>query len=337
MNTGKQALQRRWWPLCLAKQVIAGKPYAVEIGAEKVALFRDSLGEIRALEDRCPHRRVPLSMGKVTSEGHLQCGYHGWTFDGRSGDLVDIPNLDSGERVPKCSIASYRVVVREGVVYGCTNASANDDLDATAITGVDYTAGTKEFFGRQKVSIEHNEFIACILDAPELIFSMPAVMFDSRPSGDPFIQNGLVVAERNVRKNWLGESRFYIGPLRHNADCPLLLRSYTMPITGHSRLQLMAIDGLPLIDVMLIATPAARSITDVHWCAHVSDQAEGKAALLLKLLTKLGVSPFAVKSSINGQALSNVLSGPAEVWRQYTATQLNAQSAAIASTVAAIK
>ena len=52
-----------------------------------------------ALEDRCPHRRVPLSLGEV-KDGRLQCGYHGWTFDGASGACTAIPHLTADERVP---------------------------------------------------------------------------------------------------------------------------------------------------------------------------------------------------------------------------------------------
>jgi toluene monooxygenase system ferredoxin subunit len=41
-------------------------------------------GTIRAFEDRCCHKGVPLSSG--TLQGHvLTCGVHGWAYDARSG------------------------------------------------------------------------------------------------------------------------------------------------------------------------------------------------------------------------------------------------------------
>src|SRR5256885_2975938 len=43
-------------------------------------LFRSALG---VLEDRCPHRGVNLSLGKVNGSW-LQCSYHGWSLDRKS-------------------------------------------------------------------------------------------------------------------------------------------------------------------------------------------------------------------------------------------------------------
>lgn len=46
-----------------------------------------------AMLDECPHKKVALSEGRVTEcgSGYIQCSYHGWTFDGRSGECVEIP------------------------------------------------------------------------------------------------------------------------------------------------------------------------------------------------------------------------------------------------------
>ena len=49
--------------------------------------------------DRCPHRNVPLSLGRLR-EGLLECRYHGWRFD-QAGACKAIPGLcdhDPGRR-----------------------------------------------------------------------------------------------------------------------------------------------------------------------------------------------------------------------------------------------
>lgn len=56
-----------------------------------LVLFRDSTGAVAALLDRCPHRNVPLSLGRVVGET-LQCSYHGWEFD-RQGECRVVPGL----------------------------------------------------------------------------------------------------------------------------------------------------------------------------------------------------------------------------------------------------
>jgi phenylpropionate dioxygenase-like ring-hydroxylating dioxygenase large terminal subunit len=55
----------------------------------RLAMFKDSKGRVRAVEDVCPHRGARLSNGTVKS-GCIECPYHGWRFDG-DGTLVSVP------------------------------------------------------------------------------------------------------------------------------------------------------------------------------------------------------------------------------------------------------
>jgi nitrite reductase/ring-hydroxylating ferredoxin subunit len=82
-----------WWAVARSEEVGCEKPINVDIGDQPVVLWRDAGGVVRALEDRCPHRRAPLSLGCILKTGMIQCGYHGWTYDGASGRLVDIPDV----------------------------------------------------------------------------------------------------------------------------------------------------------------------------------------------------------------------------------------------------
>jgi phenylpropionate dioxygenase-like ring-hydroxylating dioxygenase large terminal subunit len=83
---------------------------------------RDSTkGEWRVFRDECPHRKVPLSEGRVENDGSLMCSYHGWRFDG-TGDLIDVPQLLDSElnRVkanPKSQCNSFPVKVIDGVLW----------------------------------------------------------------------------------------------------------------------------------------------------------------------------------------------------------------------------
>jgi phenylpropionate dioxygenase-like ring-hydroxylating dioxygenase large terminal subunit len=73
-----------WSPLALAREV-GRKPRPFKLAGEPVVLFRDRQGRPAALIDRCPHRGVQLSLGRVTGDGCLECPFHGWRFqaDGR--------------------------------------------------------------------------------------------------------------------------------------------------------------------------------------------------------------------------------------------------------------
>ena len=63
---------------------------------EPCGVWRDSTASeltFRCTADKCPHRLVPLSEGRVNEKGEIECGYHGWTFDGVSGKCTSIPQL----------------------------------------------------------------------------------------------------------------------------------------------------------------------------------------------------------------------------------------------------
>jgi phenylpropionate dioxygenase-like ring-hydroxylating dioxygenase large terminal subunit len=100
----------------------AGRPLPVRVAGEAWVVLRLD-GEVVALRDRCPHRRVPLSAGAVvvTDDGErLQCGYHGWAFDG-SGACTDIPALGAGKVPSGMRVASAAVTVADGQVWVCPN------------------------------------------------------------------------------------------------------------------------------------------------------------------------------------------------------------------------
>ncbi len=64
-------------------------------------LYRTSTGAVAALEDACPHRLTPLSMGRLKGDA-IECGYHGMTFDCR-GQCVRIPGQSKSRGTRKCS------------------------------------------------------------------------------------------------------------------------------------------------------------------------------------------------------------------------------------------
>ncbi len=67
---------------------------------ESIVLFRTENGEPAALEDACPHRKLPLSKGCLKGD-HVECGYHGLTFDA-SGACVEAPTQRG--RIPSRAI-----------------------------------------------------------------------------------------------------------------------------------------------------------------------------------------------------------------------------------------
>jgi phenylpropionate dioxygenase-like ring-hydroxylating dioxygenase large terminal subunit len=109
-------LARYWYVACQSSE-LRRKPLARTVVGVPLVLFRDAEGKAAALLDRCPHRNVPLSLGRVAQSGHLECKYHGWQFDG-SGQCRLVPGLDDArERERRCPSAAVKE--QEGLVWVC--------------------------------------------------------------------------------------------------------------------------------------------------------------------------------------------------------------------------
>ena len=84
-RAASEGLQNYWYPVAFSKK-IGRKPVPVTICGEQLFLIRHE-GRAFALNDRCAHRGVPLSMGKCWFAGTISCAYHGWTYDLADGNL----------------------------------------------------------------------------------------------------------------------------------------------------------------------------------------------------------------------------------------------------------
>jgi phenylpropionate dioxygenase-like ring-hydroxylating dioxygenase large terminal subunit len=83
------------WFIVARSRELRRKPLATLLFGTPIVLFRDASGRAGALLDRCPHRNVPLSLGRVAGDGTLQCPYHGWRFD-TEGACTFVPSLTDG-------------------------------------------------------------------------------------------------------------------------------------------------------------------------------------------------------------------------------------------------
>ncbi len=85
MGSAMQAEQGRIWPkdawyVACTPDEIEDRPLGRTICGERMVFFRGPDGVPTALEDFCPHRGAPLSLGFMR-EGRLVCGYHGLVMD----------------------------------------------------------------------------------------------------------------------------------------------------------------------------------------------------------------------------------------------------------------
>ncbi len=104
------------WYIAAEARSLRDKPLAMQVCGEPLVLFRGPDGRATALQDRCAHRAVALSRGRLEA-GCVVCPYHGWTFDA-AGRCVAIPANRPEDPIPSgAGVPTYPVREQDGYVW----------------------------------------------------------------------------------------------------------------------------------------------------------------------------------------------------------------------------
>jgi phenylpropionate dioxygenase-like ring-hydroxylating dioxygenase large terminal subunit len=92
-------LMRGFWYPALRSSRVRGRELrtAMLLGIPLV-IGRNAKREGFALRDACPHRGMPLSEGRFDGND-IECPYHGWVFDGKTGQCQAIPSLTARDKL----------------------------------------------------------------------------------------------------------------------------------------------------------------------------------------------------------------------------------------------
>ncbi len=104
-------IKNTWYVACTSDE-IQEKPLGRTICGEKIVFYRGHENKACAVEDFCPHRGAPLSLGFVEN-GNLVCGYHGLNM-GNDGKVASMPS----QRVRgfPCN-KTYAVIEKYGFIW----------------------------------------------------------------------------------------------------------------------------------------------------------------------------------------------------------------------------
>jgi len=107
-------VKNAWYVACRSGDVKIGEMFHRKLLDEPVVFYRKKGGELVALQDRCPHRFIPLHLGKVVDDV-VECAYHGLQFD-CSGKCVKNPHGDG--RIPAAAkVRHYPVYDKHTLVW----------------------------------------------------------------------------------------------------------------------------------------------------------------------------------------------------------------------------
>lgn len=123
---GGEGYLRNCWYVAGRSEDFGRELSPVRMLEDKIVIYRDTKGMAIALEDACPHRKLPLSRGTVEGD-NVVCGYHGLTF-GCSGECVIAPTqLDNPPR--RAAVHSYPAEDRWGFLWLWMGDPAQADRD----------------------------------------------------------------------------------------------------------------------------------------------------------------------------------------------------------------
>lgn len=160
---------------------------------ENIVIFRGAQAEPIALEDACPHRKLPLSKGNLKGST-VECGYHGLTFNGR-GACVAAPT--QGDPIPKrARVRSYPVEDKYGFLWIWMGEAAPGPI--IEIPNFDDPSWGKTALGALDIACDYLYVIDNLLDPSHVawvhVTSFAGAGTDNRPLEIEDIEEGVIVS-----------------------------------------------------------------------------------------------------------------------------------------------
>jgi phenylpropionate dioxygenase-like ring-hydroxylating dioxygenase large terminal subunit len=103
------------WLIAAHAEELGTAPVGRIVNGLPIVLYRTADGRVAALEDRCPHKNVPLSIGRVVGDT-IQCRFHGWRI-AADGTVADVPCHSPNEQLPRCVVPAPAVVEQDGWLW----------------------------------------------------------------------------------------------------------------------------------------------------------------------------------------------------------------------------
>jgi carbazole 1,9a-dioxygenase terminal dioxygenase component len=109
--------RNHWYPAFFSRQLAEGECRGQVMLGERI-LFKRIDGRVYAIEDRCVHRGVPLSVRpECYTKNTISCWYHGFTYDLRDGKLVAIITDPESPLIGRTKLKAYPVEERKNLVF----------------------------------------------------------------------------------------------------------------------------------------------------------------------------------------------------------------------------
>ncbi|KAL7579164.1 hypothetical protein ACA910_011337 [Epithemia clementina (nom. ined.)] len=238
-NDDRFVWTQQWYPVLPVNYAkgsnIEKKPLAFEMLDQKLVLWKSQDDKYSVLLDSCPHRRAPLSTGKVvtnvndnsdpsnSSASTLACRYHNWEFNAQ-GTCTKIPmepnssssSSSSSNKINRIRVPSYPVQEASGMIWVFMDPYYLEQNQNKALPELPAGATTPA------EDLESGTIVWSYVSWPVLYLSMLVNSFD--PSHAPFVHKGVQSPVRGITYS------------PHNAQ-PIQVYCLTTPLAAHNGLR----------------------------------------------------------------------------------------------------
>lgn len=109
-------VKNTWYIAGLSDDFRTSELHGQVIAERPIVLWRTGEGKLVAFDDRCCHKRMPLSAGRLLADGLLQCAYHGLCYS-PEGACVRVPAHPDGHIPPQAKLREVPVMEQDGLVW----------------------------------------------------------------------------------------------------------------------------------------------------------------------------------------------------------------------------
>lgn len=111
-----QAVKNCWYVVGLSKEFEPEKLTAHKVAGRVMVIWRTKDGTVSAFDNRCAHKRFPLSEGRLLENGTLECAYHGLCYNAK-GKCTVIPSQPDQEIPAQAKVNAFPVIEQDGLVW----------------------------------------------------------------------------------------------------------------------------------------------------------------------------------------------------------------------------
>ncbi len=105
-----------WYVAGMSAEFPMEKLTGHRIAGRPIVIWRTKAGKVAALEDRCTHKRFPLSEGRLMADGQLECRYHGLCYNDE-GKCIFIPSQQDMPIPPQARVPQVPIIEQDGIVW----------------------------------------------------------------------------------------------------------------------------------------------------------------------------------------------------------------------------